>query len=215
MLGLGLTMMGGLLAQDAADWEQTVMYHPTGNMPATPPGNDTSASVPLRYGLFLFSGNAASSDDTLTRYTLYEYSRAARYSFIYGSTNDISHFRSSLNFAQTFDGEAIMFYQGATGTTSYSFRIYTQIYKNLSFDFSYRKMAWRSEGTEMESYDITSPSSWASRTLDAYIGNAGQHFGGVYWRNRTRGTQATVFAMRSAAGDSAVYWHETKQLTEL
>lgn len=215
MLGLGLTLMGGLLAQDGTDWGQTIMYHPTGDMPATPLGNDTAASPDSRYGTFLFSGGAASGDDTLTRFSLYEYSHSARYSFIHGRSAGLAYNRHSLNFATAFDGEAVMYYQGDTQTRQYSYRVYTESYKNLSFDFSYRKMSWRSGNTEMGSYTIEDVPQWTFRELSACIGKAGQHFGGVYWRNRTRGTQATVFAMRSAEGDSAVYWHETKELSEL
>lgn len=223
MLGLGLTLMGGLLAQDNADWTQTVMYFPSGNLNADPGGDEAagSSNVSARYATKLWEANDANDDDSILVHALSLY-EGKRYCFIFGGNSDIQYYRYSVNFSSTTYGQANQYLIAGSGGGSISNQTETEGYENIVFSLErFRVMKTFADGMQLsEMVDDVVP-HYTARNKIAKIGQAASAFGGAYYHNRTEGRrqERCVFAMSSAARGAdyqgAVFYIQGKELTEL
>lgn len=223
MLGFGLTLMGGLLAQDAADWGQTVMYFPSGNLNADPGGDEaaSAANVSARYATKLWEADDANDDDSILVHTLSHY-RGQRYCFIFGWNSDIQYYRYSVNFSAATEGTISHFLNASSGKGSMTDTV--PLYGQTSLVFrceGFRKIqTYAAEGLLSEKTDTALP-HYTARLKTAKIGQAASTFGGAYYHNRTAGREQErcVLAMSSADAGAdyrgAIYYVQGKELTEL
>lgn len=221
MLGLGLTLMGGLLAQDEADWTKTIMYFPSGELKANPGGNESSSSVPARYATKLWVATDAKEDDSVLVHTLAQY-EGNRYCFIFGSSLDLQYYRYSVNFSSDVYGQISQYLKSGAGMDSTNQNVQLATRRDIVFRLSqFRQMQTFSEASLLaEKMDTTLPAH-AAREKTAKIGQAASNFGGAYYHNRTAGREQErcVFAMSSAEVGAdyrgAIFYVQGKELTEL
>lgn len=222
MLGLGLTLMGGLLAQDNADWTQMVMYYPSGELNAAPGGDESSSTVSLRYATKLWEAVDANDDDSVLVHTLSRYD-SKRYCFIMGPVANIQYYRYSVNFATDVYGKANQYLEaGPGGQGSLSHYVSLGGHTDIVFRLScFREMQTYTEGALLSEMTDTALTHHSARNKIAKIGQAASTFGGAYYHNRTAGREQErcVFAMSSAQVGSdyrgAIFYVQGKELTEL
>lgn len=221
MLGLGLTLMGGLLAQDNTDWTQTVMYHPSGELGVPLAGDESSSSASMRYPTILWECQDANDDDSRLVHTLSQYANK-RYCFIIGEKGNEGSYRYSQNFSATQFGSAIQYMEAGLyqGSVNKSTEVATQ--HGLAFVLeNFRSMKVFADGIQLsEKIDQVLP-RYTARTKRARIGAAASTFGGAYYHNRTAGREQErcVLAMSSAEVGAdyhgAIFYLQGKELTEL
>lgn len=221
MLGLGLTLMGGLLAQDNADWTQMIMYYPSGELNADPGGDESSSTVSLRYATKLWEAVDANDDDSVLVHTLSRYD-SKRYCFIMGPVAGIQYYRYSVNFALDVYGRANQYLEAGSGQGSLSHHVFLDGHTDIVFRLTrFREMQTYTEGTLLSEMTDTALIHHSARAKTAKIGQASTYFGGAYYHNRTVGREQErcVFAMSSAQVGSdyrgAIFYVQGKELTEL
>lgn len=223
MLGFGLTLIGGLLAQDASDHTQTVMYHPTGDMQSVPPGIDAQAPLHARYVARLWQCRDSSADEATLLLTIYEAPLDKKYAFRYGDSQDITY----CCFALYYENNPLLadFYRNGDGLHS---KESLQKLPITPQDRKHLRMVFRRNPNVNELYSgkallrsaLSLPlDSWSERDMSAYLAPAAQHYGGSIYRNKTQKTQICVLAM-SAAGvgrdyHNATFNIESRELTEI
>lgn len=221
MLGLGLTLAGGLLAQDNADWTQTVMYHPSGELGVPLEGDESASTATLRYQTRLWDCYDANDDDSQLVHAHSEVPHK-RYCFIIGDASDVQYYRYSLNFSTDVFGQATQYMQASAGSGYINNVTQTAGLQNIVFLLErFRMMKVFADGVQLsKKLDDVLP-HYSARTKTAKIGQAASTFGGAYYHNRTAGREQErcVLAMSSADAGAdyrgAIFYMQGKELTEL